>query len=83
MNAKCLNTKICRAFLKNRENCEISEAILRAKNAAEFKHRLQWLSEGSMMYHLSGFKTPTFNCEKEKALFQLMLAEVQKPAILA
>lgn len=72
-----MNTKICRAFLKKRENCDISQTILRAKSAPEFKKRLQWLSEGCLMHHMTRFLTSPIACKKEKALFQLILAAVQ------
>lgn len=72
--------KACRAFLKARENCALSEALLSAKNNPEFKHRLKWLKEGSLMYHLSHFKG-SICCEKEKTLFN-ELAETKTCIIL-
>lgn len=59
----------------------MSEAVLRAKNSPEFKKRLQWLSEGSLMYRLR-MGTPeasefSFNCEKEKNIFKELLAAIK------
>jgi len=67
-----VKTRACRAFLKARENCTLSEALLSAKSNPEFKHRLKWLKEGSLMYHLSHFKGSTC-CEKEKTLFDELM----------
>lgn len=72
-----MNTKICRTLLEKRENCDISQAILRAKSTPEFKKRLQWLGEGCLMYHMTRFATSPIACEKEKSLYQLILAAVQ------
>lgn len=37
---------------------ELGELILRGNNLPEFAKRVQWLSEGSLMYHLSMMKSP-------------------------
>ena len=63
------------ALLRQRENCSLCEALLRAKNSPEFFHRLRWLSEGSLMYHLHYLGTSKAfvfagACDKEKSLFQ-------------
>jgi hypothetical protein len=50
---KFLPFRACRSFLKTRKNCAFSETLLQAKNIYEFRHRLKWLSEGSLMFHLS------------------------------
>lgn len=61
-------------LLKQRENCFLCEALLRARNSPEFFHRLRWLSEGSLMYHLRLGTSKAFvfagACDKEKSLFQ-------------
>ena len=57
----------------------ISGYILSARNAVERRHRLQWLAEGSLMYHMTGTTiegkpiTPQ-GCPVEKALFQGLLS---------
>lgn len=67
-----VKTRACRAFLKNKKDCALSLALLSAKSGHEFKHRLKWLKEGSLLYHLSHFKGNSF-CEKEKALFDELI----------
>jgi hypothetical protein len=67
-----VKVRACRAFFQNRINCAFSEALLSAKGNPEFKHRLKWLKEGSLMFHLSHFKGSTC-CEKEKALFDELM----------
>jgi hypothetical protein len=52
---------------------ELGELILRAKNLPEFEHRVRWLGEGSLMYHLSQFQSPyygTSGTPKEKELYK-------------
>ena len=82
MSAKNLPFRACRSFLKKRKNCAFSEALLRAKNIYEFRHRLKWLSEGSLMFHLSlgtHKAYPLFkSCEQEKAFFNLLSKQFDK-----
>lgn len=78
MKAQTIKFRACRKFLKGIEG-EFSKALLEAANKFEFKTRMTWLSEGSMMYHLT-FGTPEnqsyscYNCEKEKELFRAIMA---------
>lgn len=49
--------------------------MIDAKSAPEKKHRLIWLSEGSLIYHMTQFKSkmPHGGCPLEKKLYKEFL----------
>ena len=60
---------------------EIGEYILKAANAPERRFRLQYLSEGYLMYHMKALSVRHFvegGCPKEKGLFLDFIKHVNK-----
>jgi hypothetical protein len=74
--------RACCSFLKTRKDCVFSEALLRAKNVYEFRHRLKWLSEGSLMFYLSLGTHQAFSfvksCDQEKDFYNFLLKTFDK-----
>jgi len=69
------------SWLKDKEPRLIGAYVLEAKNAAERRQRLQWLWEGSLVYHLNptrqtieGREITPDGCPIEKALFMELIS---------
>lgn len=63
-------------WLKTQEPQSVALYILAAANAAERRQRLQWLWEGSLMYHMEGKATSPAGCPVEKAMFTRLVSHL-------
>lgn len=52
------------------------ELFSSAKNIEEKKHRLKWLSEGSLEYHLTKFQSDPPPCQKEINLYHAFVEQL-------
>jgi len=72
------------SLLKEKQPAVIVDCVMAAKNAAERRQRLQWLWEGSLMYHMTrktyeGQELPQGGCPIEHALFKDLVHSIASP----